>query len=119
MPVKFAPTYSRLAELGKPSALPADWSWVGVDPDCRQRVLLRAAVARKRANRRSHQRFTAVLGGIRGVAGGRVATATSDEAAQAPRRQGVFLTRIAPMPEIVRPPTSYCTFLLPLCRLAI
>src|SRR3972149_2475551 len=64
-------------------------------------------------------RFTAVLGGIRGVAGGRVATATSAEAAQAPRRQGVFLTRIAPMPEIVRPPTSYCTFLLPLCRLAI
>jgi len=55
MPVKFAPIYSRLAELGKPSALSADWSWVGVDPDCRQRVLLRAAVARKRANRTLHQ----------------------------------------------------------------
>src|SRR3989304_4340391 len=38
MPVKFAPIYTRLAELGEPYALPADWSWVGVDPDCGQRA---------------------------------------------------------------------------------
>src|SRR3990170_8456437 len=36
MPVKFAPIYTRLADLGEPYALPADWSWVKVDPDCRQ-----------------------------------------------------------------------------------
>src|SRR3990172_13310129 len=36
MPIQFAPIYTRLAELGEPYALPADWSWVGVDPDCRQ-----------------------------------------------------------------------------------
>ena len=38
MPTEYAPLYSRLAELAAAYVLPAAWSWLPVDVDCRQLV---------------------------------------------------------------------------------
>ena len=70
MPIQFAPIYTRLAELGEPYALPADWSWVGVDPDCRQ---LPEAVAAFRALEKEFPAEDLLTSGVARQADGKLA----------------------------------------------